>query len=68
MIAPHAGELVQELELAKHADIPISELNDRVYPYPVAARINQKTIRRILEKKRKSWKLKLARMIFRWFH
>jgi len=68
MVVPHAGELVQELELAKHADIPISELKDRVYPYPVAARINQKAIRGILEKTRKPWKLKLARMIFRWFH
>lgn len=68
MIAPHAGELVQELELAKHASIPISKLNDRVYPYPVAARINQKAIRGVMEKTRKSWKLKLARMVFRWFH
>lgn len=68
MIAPHAGELVQELELAKHAGIPMSRLNDRVYPYPVAARINQKTIRGIMEKTRKSWKLKLARIAFLWFH
>ncbi len=68
MIAPRAGELVQELELAKHAGIPISELNDRVYPYPVAARINQKTIRGAMEKTRTAWKLKLARMAFRWFN
>ncbi|WP_373519665.1 NAD(P)/FAD-dependent oxidoreductase [Pricia sp.] len=68
MIAPHAGELVQELELAKHAGIPISVLNDRIYPYPVAARINQKTIRGVMEKTRKPWKLKLARMAFRWLH
>ncbi|MGB7395264.1 MAG: FAD-dependent oxidoreductase, partial [Pricia sp.] len=68
MIAPHAGELVQELELAKHAGVSISDLNDRVYPYPVATRINQKAIRRVMEKTRKPWKLKLARMAFRWFH
>lgn len=68
MIAPRAGELVQELELAKHAGIPISELNDRVYPYPVAARINQKSIRSVMEKTRKAWKLKLARTVFRWFY
>ncbi len=68
MIAPRAGELVQELELAKHANIPIRNLNDRVYPYPVAARINQKTIRGILEKTRTVWKLKLARKAFRWFN
>lgn len=68
MIAPRAGELAQELELAKHANIPISKLNDRVYPYPVAARINQKTIRGVMEKTRKPWKLTLARIVFRWFH
>ena len=68
MIAPHAGELVQELELAKYAKIPINKLNDRVYPYPVAARINQKSIRGVLEKTRTAWKLKLARMAFRGFN
>ena len=68
MIAPRAGELVQELELAKHAGISISELNDRVYPYPVAARINQKAIGGVMEKARTAWKLKLARTVFRWFH
>ena len=68
MIAPRAGELIQELELAKHAGIPIGKLNDRVYPYPVAARINQKTIGGVMEKTRTAWKLKLARTVFRWFH
>ncbi|HET8735136.1 MAG TPA: FAD-dependent oxidoreductase [Pricia sp.] len=68
MIAPRAGELMQELELAKHAGIPIKKLNDRVYPYPVAARINQKTVRGVMKKTRKAWKMKLARMAFRWFH
>ncbi|MGB6153997.1 MAG: FAD-dependent oxidoreductase [Pricia sp.] len=68
MIAPHAGELVQELELAKHTGTPINKLNDRVYPYPVAARINQKAIGGVMEQTRTAWKLKLARTVFRWFH
>ena len=68
MIAPRAGELVQELELAKHSGIAISKLNDRVYPYPVASRVNQKTIRGVMEQTRAAWKLKLARTAFRWFH
>ncbi len=68
MVAPRAGELVQELELAKHAGVPIKKLNNRVYPYPVAARINQKAIRGVMAKTRTAWKLKLARMAFRWFH
>ena len=44
MVAPGAGELVQELILANASGLDISELFDKVYPYPVAARINQKLI------------------------
>lgn len=68
MIAPQAGELVQELELAKHAKIPIKKLDSRVYPYPVATRINQKTIRGIMTNTHKKWKMKLARTAFHLFN
>ncbi|MBT2557597.1 FAD-dependent oxidoreductase [Hymenobacter sp. ISL-91] len=44
MVAPGAGELIQELILANTSGLGISELFDKVYPYPVAARINQKLI------------------------
>ncbi|MBT9392630.1 FAD-dependent oxidoreductase [Hymenobacter sp. NST-14] len=44
MVAPHAGELVQELILANSSGLGISAIFDKVYPYPVAARINQKLI------------------------
>lgn len=44
MVAPGAGELVQELILANTSGLDISELFNKVYPYPVAARINQKLI------------------------
>jgi pyruvate/2-oxoglutarate dehydrogenase complex dihydrolipoamide dehydrogenase (E3) component len=44
MVAPGAGELVQELILANASGLGISEIFDKVYPYPVAARINQKLI------------------------
>ena len=44
MIAPGAGELIQELILANTAELGISAIFDKVYPYPVAARINQKLI------------------------
>ena len=68
MIAPQAGELIQELELAKHAEVPIRKLDNRVYPYPVATRINQKTIKGIMNNSRKAWKTKLSRMAFRLFN
>ena len=44
MVAPGAGELVQELILANSSGLGISAIFDKVYPYPVAARINQKLI------------------------
>ena len=44
MVAPGAGELVQELILANTSGLDIGEIFDKVYPYPVAARINQKLI------------------------
>ena len=44
MVAPGAGELIQELILANASGLGISDIFDKVYPYPVAARINQQLI------------------------
>ncbi|MFP4293787.1 MAG: dihydrolipoyl dehydrogenase family protein [Cyclobacteriaceae bacterium] len=41
MMAPHAGEMVQELILADAAGIGSSKIFDKIYPYPVASRVNQ---------------------------
>lgn len=68
MIAPQAGELIQEMELAFQANIPIHTINDRVYPYPVAARINQKTIRGVMMPSYTAFKKRVAKMIFRLLH
>lgn len=42
MIAPHAGELVQELFTAQLGELNTNVLFNKVYAYPVASRINQK--------------------------
>ena len=44
MIAPGAGELIQEMALAITAKVPINAIFRKIYPYPVASRINQKII------------------------
>lgn len=44
MIAPGAGELIQELILANSAGISIDKIFNKIYPYPTAARINQTAI------------------------
>jgi len=41
MVAPSAGELVQELILANSSGLGVEALFDKLYPYPTAARINQ---------------------------
>lgn len=44
MVAPNAGELIQELILANNNGLSLNAIFNKVYPYPVAARINQKAI------------------------
>ncbi|MEB0262789.1 MULTISPECIES: FAD-dependent oxidoreductase [unclassified Mucilaginibacter] len=44
MIAPNAGELIQELILANTARLSVKAIFNKVYPYPVASRINQSLV------------------------
>lgn len=44
MIAPHAGELIQELILANTSGLSTNSLFNKIYPYPTATRINQHII------------------------
>ncbi|MEX0965781.1 MAG: NAD(P)/FAD-dependent oxidoreductase [Bacteroidia bacterium] len=51
MVAPEAGEMIQELILANSTGIQLQELFDKIYPYPVRARVNQGIIRKQFEDK-----------------
>lgn len=44
MAAPNAGEMVQELILANYAGLNIKKLLNKIYPYPVSSRVNQKIL------------------------
>ncbi len=44
MVAPNAGELIQELILANTEGLSINAIFNKIYPYPVASRINQQVI------------------------
>ena len=44
IIAPNAGELIQELLLAANEKVPAKAIYEKLYAYPVASRINQQTI------------------------
>jgi len=44
MVAPNAGELIQELILANTSGLSINTIFNKIYPYPVASRVNQHLI------------------------
>ena len=60
MVAPNAGELIQELILANTKELSLDSLFDKIYPYPVAGRINQKAI---LEYKLRSFTGAIKRLL-----
>jgi pyruvate/2-oxoglutarate dehydrogenase complex dihydrolipoamide dehydrogenase (E3) component len=41
MVAPNAGEMVQELILANSAGLTLKHLFNKTYPYPTASRVNK---------------------------
>lgn len=49
IIAPNAGELMQELTLAMETELPINAIYKKLYAYPVASRINQQTIMGVID-------------------
>lgn len=59
MVAPNAGELIQELILANTNGLSINSIFHKIYPYPVASRINQQLITRhkenVLTDRIKKW-------------
>ncbi len=50
MVAPNAGELIQELILANTSGLSIKSIFNKIYPYPVASRVNQHLIVKHKEK------------------
>jgi pyruvate/2-oxoglutarate dehydrogenase complex dihydrolipoamide dehydrogenase (E3) component len=67
MIAPNAGELVQELILANTLGLSINSIFNKIYPYPVATRINQQLIVRHKQKSLTSSLKKLLHVAFKIF-
>ena len=67
MIAPNAGELIQELILANTSGLSINSIFNKIYPYPVAARINQHVIVNHKEKTLTSALKKLLNLAFKLF-
>jgi pyruvate/2-oxoglutarate dehydrogenase complex dihydrolipoamide dehydrogenase (E3) component len=67
MIAPDAGELVQELILANTSQLSVNAIFNKIYPYPVAARVNQQLVVKLKEPGLNSTVKKLLKAAFRFF-
>ena len=68
MIAPNAGELVQELILANIKSLGINDIFNKIYPYPVASRVNQMIIVKHREKQLTVTLKKLLKFLFRLYY
>lgn len=65
MVAPSAGELVQELILAQSQGLGIDALFGKVYPYPTASRINKRLVAQEKKKSLTPLVQKLLRTLYR---
>ncbi len=67
MIAPHAGELIQELILANASNLSIEAIFNKIYPYPVASRVNQRVIAHYMQQRLTGFIKKLLHTAFKIF-
>jgi len=64
MIAPNAGELIQELILVTQQKLNLKKLFNKTYPYPTATRINRETISTYFSSKLTAGNKKILRRLF----
>lgn len=67
MIAPNAGELIQELILAAANKLSVKVIFNKIYPYPVASRINQGLITDLMSEDLSGNVKSLLRMAYKLF-
>ena len=65
MIAPNAGEMVQELILAMIKGLAINDIFNKIYPYPVSSRVNQMIIVKHKEQQLTGTLKKILKLLFR---
>ena len=67
MIAPNAGELIQELILANTSGLSIKSIFNKIYPYPVASRVNQHLIVKHKQKSLTAGLIKILQVAYKIF-
>ncbi len=64
MIAPQAGEMFQELVLARSAGLGIKSLFDKIYAYPTGGRVNKTIALNQYRAALKPWMTKIMKMFY----
>ncbi len=64
IVANNAGEIVQELILARSAKLDIRELFNKTYPYPTASRINRQAISKLYKKRFTEFKKDILKRLY----
>ena len=64
IIAPDAGEMIQELILAHSEGLGIRSLFNKIYPYPTASRANKTLVMNKYMDSIKPWMKKMARLAY----
>ncbi len=65
MVAPQAGELIQELILATQSGLTVSDIFNKTYSYPTAGRINKSLVAKFQKKRLTPFVKKLMRSLYR---
>ncbi len=68
MIANGAGELSQELILAMSAKVTLPQIFKKVYPYPVASRINRQLLGDYMSRKLTNKTIYVLRIVYKFFN
>ena len=65
MIAPHAGEMFQELVLANTHKIGINAFFDKIYAYPTGATINKRIVMAKKQQQLTPWIKRILKLLYR---
>ena len=64
MVAPNAGEMIQELVLAQSAGLKIKSLFNKIHAYPTGSRVNKTIVLNKYSASIRPWMTKILRLIY----
>lgn len=64
IVAPQAGEMIQDLVLASEAGLGIGAIRQKIYPYPVASRVTKMALLEQLKQQLPSWLKSVLRGLY----